>query len=99
MEQQLPELLQGTLERPREQMVLEHLAQCEHCRAELAFWAQLAAMERQAAQKPPRQVIDDVADRLGLRQPVTLRDTFDTVRSALQLTNSAVRLAFSLAQR
>lgn len=95
---QLPELLQGALEPHTEQMVLEHLAHCEQCRRELAFWAQLGMqMRAQAAPPLPKALGEAVADRLGLRQPPTVRGTLNAATGALRLTGSAVRLALTLA--
>lgn len=95
--QQLPELLQGTLDRQTEQRVLAHLAQCEDCRRELAFWAQVSQVMQAQAQKLPWETSDAVAERLGLRTQPTLRETLSTVQGALRLTGSAVRLALTLA--
>lgn len=95
--QQLPELLQGALEPRTEQMVLEHLAHCEACRRELAFWAQLGAQLRTQTSPLPKTTREAVADRLGLRQPPTVRSTLNAAAGALRLTGSAVRLALTLA--
>jgi predicted anti-sigma-YlaC factor YlaD len=42
IEEKIPMLVAGTLNREDERDVLNHLMECEQCRQELAFWIQVA---------------------------------------------------------
>lgn len=95
--ERLPELLAGALDRETELAVLSHLAQCESCRKELAFWAQVQQAVRQGADEVPASVIREV--RAGLFGPGlrSMLDGFRTTGQALGLAGSACRLAFAVA--
>ncbi len=42
MTEYIPQLINGTINHTAEKEVLNHLMECEECRAELAFWTQIA---------------------------------------------------------
>ena len=95
--ERLPELLAGALGRDTELAVLAHLARCESCRRELAFWAQLQQAVRQEVGEVPSRIIRDV--RAGLFHPeqASALEGLWTAGRALSLAGSACRLALAAA--
>jgi predicted anti-sigma-YlaC factor YlaD len=95
----LPELLGGNLPRDKETAVLEHLAGCAACRKELAFWAQLCSTMKTGEPQMPEALFEAVGERLNINQKVTVQQCVRILKGTLGLTDSVIRMAFSLALR
>ena len=93
----LPQLLAGTLGRERDAAVLAHLAGCEACRKELAFWAKLADEVRTAAQEMPQANFERGRRALFGARELPGMGSLRMVRESLGLTGSLCRAAFRLA--
>jgi anti-sigma factor RsiW len=96
-QEMLPELLTGALSPKAEQETLAHLACCEACRRELAFWAKAAEAVRAGAEEMPNELFKGIRQNLAEDRPLTLLETLQVTRRALGLAGSACRLAFSVA--
>ncbi len=95
VQEKLPELLAGVLDRQTELQVLAHLAGCEACRLELAFWAQVQQATTQGAEDAPNAVIREVRVNLFGPGVASMLDGFRITGRALGLAGSACRLALA----
>jgi hypothetical protein len=93
----LPQLLAGTLNGDAEQEALHHLARCEGCRKELAFWAKVSKAVRAEAAEMPAELFDGILEELLGERPVAVLESLRLAGRALGLAGSACRLAFSAA--
>lgn len=93
----LPELLAGALDKKTEQETLEHLAWCEECRMELAFWAQVAEVAKTETEKMPDGLFAEIRETLAQDRPPTWLEGLRVTRRALGLVGSTCKLAFSMA--
>jgi predicted anti-sigma-YlaC factor YlaD len=93
----LPELLAGSLDRETELYVLNHLARCEGCRRELAFWAQVGEAVEDESASMPQELFEGVREKLFGARTATVFESFRLTGRALGLAGSACRLALSVA--
>ena len=94
-QEKLPELLAGSLDRKTEQSVLAHLAACEECRRELAFWVQGQQAVLRGAEDAPGTVIREVRESLFGPGAASILDGILVTGRALGLAGSACRLALA----
>jgi hypothetical protein len=93
----LPELLAGALGRETELEVLTHLARCEDCRKELAFWVQVAKVVLAETEPMPLGLFKGIRNEMfGIKTSSAL-DGLKLAGQALGLAGSACRLALSMA--
>ena len=77
--------------------MLAHLAGCEACRKELAFWAKLADEVRTAATEMPQASFERSGQALFGARELPGMGGLRVVRESLGLTGSLCRAAFRLA--
>ena len=94
-QEKLPELLTGALDRQTELETLTHLAGCEACRHELAFWAQVrqAALENEA--DADEDAIRGVRQELFGPGSLSVLESFRLAGRALGMAGSACKLALA----
>ena len=97
--ERLPELLSGALDRQAEAETLAHLAACESCRRDLAFWAKIAEAAKAEAAEMPSEAFEQARENLFGPRTATLVETARIVGRALGLARSSVRLAMAAAGR
>lgn len=93
----LPELLAGALRGDGEQAVLHHLARCEGCRKELAFWARVSEAVRAEAPEMPEELFAGVREELLGPGTTGALECVKAAWNALGLAGSVCRLALSTA--
>jgi hypothetical protein len=101
IQEELPQLIAGTLSPEKEQAVLQHLAQCGECRRELAFWAQVSVQVKSELPAVPKEALQDVKTALfhGGKHRIGLFERLEKLGEVLQVTGEACRLAVSLGGR
>lgn len=101
IQEELPQLIAGTLSPEKEQEMLHHLAACSECRRELAFWAKISMQMKADLPAVPKEALQDVKTALfdGGKHRAGLLERLEKLGEVLQATGEACRLAVSLGGR